>query len=259
MAKAQFKSWDQPLSSTRKPQTGGKPAQNSDLLPFITLDEGDNTVRIITSYIEYRIVRVEDPQKKEKYGIKVRCSELASQKGTKVDGVLIQPWKNCPTFQAGYRAKVRLVAGAIHRKAGKQYVGVFDMNSMLFEGLEKIISKKGDPTTYDLTVIKDSNSKTPAGLFTPMYDERKELSPEDLALIEAAGGIEKIEAALERFAAPHSVERVTARLMALGWDGKVVDMDEKYAKKDSNKGELEETKTEDYEFNRPVSAVASDV
>ena len=224
--------WDEE-NQTTKPQ----PKADIPKLDFVRLQEGNNTLRIITAPAKYWFINYDDGSR---YGRRVNCSTEALNDATK---------GNCPTVQAGYKPKKRYFAGVIYRdKEEGDKIGILDMSVMIYEALQNLKEDEeyGMPDSFDINIKKNPEASSPSGYYTVIPRPPKPLSEEDRELISSVGE-SVITDNLIRLTTPPPVDRVKTYLEKLGWDGS-----SKAAA--SSKATVEETHQEttdaDYSFNR---------
>jgi hypothetical protein len=214
-------------------------------LPYMKLQTGFNSVRIISGMGVFYQVRWKGPNSKRSYGDKIRTS-----------------WptygEDCPVKKfIGLEGKERYMVVAIDRADSE--LKLLDLSQLTAQQIEDILeakNKKGKhltPRDFDLSIKFDPKSKTATGYYSVVADDTEPMSEADLKLIESIGGDEIVEKCLARQLICPKPETVEKRLRDLGWDGKVV------TKEDTKSGgkavaKLEEPAEDDYSFNRPADA-----
>ena len=214
-------------------------------LPFMKLNPGFNSVRIISGMGVFYQVRWKGPKSSRSYGDKIRTS-----------------WptygEECPVKKyLGMEGRERYMVVAIDRADNE--LKLLDLSQLTAQQIEDILeakNKKGKhltPRDFDLSIKFDPKSKTATGYYSVVAEDTEPMSDADLKLIESIGGDEMIEKCLNRQLICPKPETVAKRLRDLGWDGKVVAREEK----SGGKGKLEEPAEDDYSFNRPADTEAS--
>jgi hypothetical protein len=236
-----------------KPSTGIRPwgtlpKQNrkfddEDLprLPYMKLNPGFNSVRIVSGMGVFYQVRWKGPDSKRSYGDKIRTS-----------------WptygEDCPVKKyLGMEGRERYMVVAIDRADSQ--LKLLDLSQLTAQQIEDILAaknkkgKKLTPRDFDLSIKFDPKSKTATGYYSVVSEDTEPMSEGDLKLISEIGGDEVIDKCLSRQLICPKPEKVAERLRTLGWDGQVVSKDETKA----SKGKLEEPAEDDYSFNQPAS------
>lgn len=159
---------------------------------FLSLVEGDNEVRVVTSPFQYAMHKYKAPGDKG-FGRKVVCS------ATKED-------PNCPLCLAGDKAKRKWYIGVIDRKAN-QYK-ILDISFAVFSQIGKYVNNKrwGDITKYDINIVVDKNAGA-TGYYTVQPIAKEPLSAEDQLIVD---NIDMDQ--IRKFATPPSVEAVQKKL-----------------------------------------------
>jgi hypothetical protein len=210
-------------------------------LPFMKLNPGFNSVRIISGMGVFYQVRWKGPASKRSYGDKIRTS-----------------WPTygdeCPVKKfLGLEGRERYMVVAIDRADNE--LKLLDLSQLTAQSIEDILeakNKKGKnltPRDFDLSIKFDPKSKTATGYYSVVAEDTEPMSEADLKLIADIGGDEVIEKCLNRQLLCPKPEKVAQRLRDLGWDGKVVPREAKDSK--GSKSQFEEPTADDYSFNRP--------
>jgi len=246
------------IKTENKPSTGirawgtlpkqARQFDNEDLprLPFMKLNPGFNSVRIISGMGVFYQVRWKGPTSKRSYGDKIRTS-----------------WptygEDCPVKKfLGLEGRERYMVVAIDRADNE--LKLLDLSQLTAQQIEDILeakNKKGKsltPRDFDLSIKFDPKSKTATGYYSVVAEDTEPMSEADIKLIESIGGDEVIEKCLNRQLICPKPETVAKRLRDLGWDGKVV-------AKDDSKGKaskFEEPAEDDYSFQRPADSSADE-
>lgn len=180
-------SWDSDVFEGGKSAGGGK-----DL--FLRLDEGDNEMRLITQPFQYYTHKFKkDPNNIKDFGVKINCS---ISHGT------------CPLCELGEdKAKPRWLLGVISRKTG--LYKILDISYAVFGNIRKLArntARWGDPTKYDINIIKDSNAP-PTSFYTVQPLPKEPLSVDELKIKESVDLSE-----LKRRVTPPTAEQVKQRM-----------------------------------------------
>jgi hypothetical protein len=149
-------SWDEETSFGDKE----KRTSNKDL--FLHLNEGSNTVRIVTQAYQYPVHRNIKKEGEPGFGRKVPCS--------KENG-------SCPLCDLGHPISPRYYIGVIDRATNAYKV--LDISWSTHQDIKGYAQDKiwGPPVKYDLNIIKDSKSKTK--YYTVRPNPHSPLSPAD--------------------------------------------------------------------------------
>lgn len=211
-------------------------------LPFMKLQKGFNSVRIVTGMGVFYQLRIKLPNSKRSFGDKVRTAWPTYQ-------------DDCPVKKYfGKEGRERYMVVAIDR--ADQALKLLDLSQLTAQQVEDILeakNKKGKhltPRDFDLSIKFDPQSKTATGYYSVVAEDTEPMSEADLKLIEEIGGDEVIDKCLHRQLICPKPETVEKRLRDLGWDGKPVPVEIK-----SSKGsKLEEPDEDDYSFQRPADS-----
>lgn len=153
-------SWDQ--------QFGGKKGENNKDL-WLTLDSGDNEVRLVTAPYQYLMHKVKPANAGPKdFGKKVNCSGPANE-------------GECPICATGDKAKRRWLLGVISRKTGTYKV--LDISWGVFSAIQSLAknARWGDPKNYDINIHVDKNA-APNDYYRVQPIPKEPLSVEDQTL-----------------------------------------------------------------------------
>ena len=212
-------------------------------LPFMKLNPGFNSVRIISGMGVFYQVRWKGPASKRSYGDKIRTAFPTYG-------------DECPVKKfLGLEGRERYMVVAIDRADNE--LKLLDLSQLTAQQIEDILeskNKKGKHLTtrdFDISIKFDPKSKTATGYYSVVSEDTEPMSEADLKLIESIGGDEVIEKCLNRQLICPKPETVAKRLRDLGWDGKMVARDDA---KGGGKAKFEEPAEDDYSFNRPADA-----
>lgn len=149
--------WDAELPKT------GKFTSSKDL--FLRLNEGPNELRLITSPFQYMSHTYKSPNAGPKdFGQKIMCSITHG---------------SCPLCEAGNKAKTRWLLGVIERATGTYKV--LDVSYAVYSQIKSFSQSRswGIPTAYDINIVRDSKSPSPANYYKAMPLPKEPLSVED--------------------------------------------------------------------------------
>lgn len=209
-------------------------------LPYMKLNPGFNSVRIISGIGVFYQVRWKGPNSKRSYGDKIRTSWPT--------------YEDCPVKKyLGLEGRERYMVVVIDRADNE--LKFLDLSTLTAQQIEDILeakNKKGKhltPRDFDLSIKFDPKSKVATGYYSVVAEDTEALSESDLALIERNGGDETVEKCLQRQLVSPKPETVAKRLRDLGWDGGVVPQTKGEDKAD--KAKFSEPAEDDYSFNSP--------
>jgi hypothetical protein len=220
-------------------------------LPYMRMQPGINTIRILTGIGGYSQVKWKGPKSKGKFGDRVRTAYPAVQ------------LEECPVYKyLGLEGKERNMVVAIDRNDKEEPLKLVDLSQLTSEQIETNLEVKNSmrkegqkvsPRDFDISIKFDPKSKVATGFYSVVAGDVCPLDDEDLKLIEDVGGQEILDKVLQRALVCPKPETVEKRLRELGWDGSV-------QKKTEAKGEapapLEEPEEDDYSFQRPTEGEA---
>ncbi len=222
---------------------------DSDLprIPYMRMQPGINTIRILTGIGGYSQVKWKGPKSKGKFGDRVRTAYPAV------------PLEECPVYKyLGLEGKERNMVIAIDRNDKEEPLKLVDISQLTAEQIETNLEVKNSmrkdgnkvtPRDFDISIKFDPKSKVATGFYSVVAGDVCPLDEEDLKLIEDAGGQDILDKVLNRALICPKPETVEKRLREMGWDGTV-------QKKAESKGEasapLEEPEEDDYSFQRPA-------
>lgn len=222
---------------------------DSDLprIPYMRMQPGINTIRILTGLGGYSQVKWKGPKSKGKFGDRVRTAYPA---------VALE---ECPVYKyLGLEGKERNMVVAIDRNDKEEPLKLVDISQLTAEQIEtnnevkNSMRKEGQkvtPRDFDISIKFDPKSKVATGFYSVVAGDVSPLDEEDLKLIEDAGGQEVLEKVLQRACVCPKPETVEKRLRELGWDGTVQKKTDAKGQAPSN---LEEPEEDDYSFQRPT-------
>ena len=204
----------------------GQFADNENKTEFMRLKNGDNTIRLLTKPYQYLVWLGWKPTEevpehvKNKFGERVMSSIFHGE-----DPLMQEPW-NLKFPQR------RWLAGCIDRATGSYKI--LDMGPSIFEKLQFLNKKRGDPLTYDVTITKNPENP-PASFYSLLNEEKTPLSASDLEIKEQVD-IED----LKRRVSPPTYNEVKERIQ------KII---EKYSVQSSAPGTAKaEEETDDTDF-----------
>ena len=213
-------------------------------LPYMKMNPGINTVRIVTGIGTFYQARWKGPKSKRAFGDRIRTS--------------FPTYEDCPVKKyLGLEGKERYMVVVIDRSEND--LKLLDLSSLTVEQIETNLEVKNSrrpegskvtPRDFDISIKFDPKSKTAAGFYSVVADDSIPLSKEDLALIEDAGGPEVLDKILNKQILCPRPETVIKKLKDLGWDGKSVDKEGS----DNTSSSLAEPVEDDYSFNRPADS-----
>lgn len=149
--------WDTELPKS------GKFTSSKDL--FLRLSEGTNELRLITSPFQYMSHTYKSPNAGPKdFGQKILCSITHG---------------SCPLCDAGNKPKTRWLLGVIERKSNSYKV--LDVSYAVYSQIKGFSQSPrwGNPTHYDIDIIRDSKSPSPANYYKAFPLSKEPLSVED--------------------------------------------------------------------------------
>lgn len=187
-------------------------SKGSDI--FLRLENGPNTVRLVTKPQQYIVHEGVKREGDKGYGTKVLCS--------KVHG-------SCPLCDAGYDVRPRWFLGVIDRKSNSYRV--LDISSSVFFDIKTLNSGKwGDPSKYDIDIIKNDKAD-PQHYYSVQPIERYPLSASDQKIID-----EQMDMAfLTKKITPPTLEQTEKRLEKILEGGKLAaPVKKERPKKDKN-------------------------
>lgn len=220
---------------------------NDDLprLPYMKMQPGFNTIRILTGLGEYYQVRWKDaPKGKGKFGDRIRTAYPT------VD------LEECPVYKyLGLEGRERNMVVALDRKDSNDPLKLVDISQLTAEQIETNLEAKNTmrsegskvtPRDFDISIKFDPKSKVASGFYTVVAGEVSPLSEEDLKIIDDIGGQEVLDKILQKAVVCPKPETVIKRLKDLGWD-------ESFQKEEAPKKEssLETPEEDDYSFPQP--------
>lgn len=173
----------------------------SERIPFIRLEDGNNILRIVTDVALYNFVRYKGKDDKG-YGRRINTAYPLHD--------------NCPAYKYAHgKVKERYMVGVIDRRDSE--VKVFDMSVLVYEQLQNFQGdpEVGSPDEYDINIRFNSKSTTPAGFYSVIPRPKSSLNEHDVELL--AEKRDALIATIERLVTPPSPEAVAKRLEALGW------------------------------------------
>jgi hypothetical protein len=231
---------------THKPKNQNfGPREDLPKIPYLRLNPGQNTIRIVSDPGTYYQARVKLPGcRNRKVGDRFRTAYPTHE--------------DCPIKTTlGMAPKERYMAVVIDRRDNE--LKLFDMSVLVVEGvtnaLEARNSKRKErgqepltPRDFDVIVTFNPKASSPQGWYAVTPDETEPMTADDLALVEDVGGEEVINKIIIRNTACLKPDTVRERLMEKGWDGNPI------SEKDQEEGEeLEEPSEDDLSFNREAS------
>lgn len=223
---------------------------DSDLprIPYMRMQPGINTIRILTGLGGYSQVKWKGPKSKGKFGDRIRTAYPA---------VALE---ECPVYKyLGLEGKERNMVVAIDRNDKEEPLKLVDLSQLTAEQIEtnnevkNSMRKEGQkvtPRDFDISIKFDPKSKVATGFYSVVAGDVCPLDEKDLRLIEDAGGQEVLEKVLQRACVCPKPETVERRLRDLGWDGTVQKKTET-PKGEGSSSNLEEPEEDDYSFQRP--------
>lgn len=151
-----------PVSWDEETNFGDKEKRTSNKDLFLHLNEGSNTVRIITQAYQYPVHKNIKKDGEPGFGRKVPCS--------KANG-------SCPLCDLKYPISPRYYIGVIDRATNAYKV--LDVSWNTHQDIKGFAQDKiwGPPVKYDLNIIRDSKSKTK--FYTVRPNPHTPLSPAD--------------------------------------------------------------------------------
>ena len=134
--------WDEPIRSNKSRKTYDKEK-------FITLEEGINTVRLVTNPFRYLTHKVTFEGDDNQYGRNIRCAT-----------------EGCPLCAQDSPAKDKFVVGAINRKNGE--AKFLEFGPQIYQSINTIRQLKDykDVKDFDINIIKN-NKATPVYTVVP--------------------------------------------------------------------------------------------
>lgn len=246
-------------------------------IPFMRLKEGSNYLRLVTMPYKYWYIKYQGPQVRIPYGVNVQCSTPL--------------YEDDPATGMGYPKKKKYYVAVLDRAEMKKDVDdetreplkILDMSTVIYNDLKaecdtlnEMDSEQGiegsdhSPTEFDINV-RYKKGAGPADTYKVIRAANDPLSSNDLAVIEAIGGMEVVEKILLRHATPPHPKAVIKRLQKHGWvegekapdevlekiakakektNGKAADSGEEKAetKAEVSGDNLKATKDDDYSF-----------
>jgi len=171
--------------------------ENTAKVEFMKLKNGTNTVRIITKPFEYETwlgfkPSENIPEGRSKYGERILSSIFHGK-----DPLMESPWNL-------ERPTRRWYIGVIDRDTSSYKL--LDISSSIFKKLQILNKLKGEPTGYDVTIVKDSNA-APANYYEVIPGDKEPMSASDIELKEQVD-LEDIK----RRVTPPTYEQVKVRL-----------------------------------------------
>jgi hypothetical protein len=174
--------------------------------PYIKLVNGANRLRIVSSIGDYVCAQVVLPKSKnQQWGDRIRLSANGEDPIRK--------------HFASIPLKGRHLFVAINRAT--KSIGLLDTSSVIRDGIYTILDTKNDgsekvitPIDFDINIIKNPKSTSPALYYQVSAYDNSPLSNEDIKMLEEFGSVDE---ALEVAITPPSVEQVEKRLSFLGW------------------------------------------
>ena len=158
---------------------------------FLRLKNGPNTVRLVTKPYQYIVHEGIKRDGDKGYGTKVLCSRAQG---------------SCPLCEAGYETRPRWFLGVIDRET-KSYK-ILDISASVFFDIKALNAGKwGNPTQYDLDIIKNPNA-IPQQYYSVQPVERYPLSAADQKIVDEQVDLEF----LKRKTTPPTVEDVEKRV-----------------------------------------------
>lgn len=158
---------------------------------FLRLKDGPNTVRLVTKPQQYIVHEGVKREGDKGYGYKVLCC--------KVHG-------SCPLCDAGYSARPRWFLGVIDRETSAYKI--LDISSSVFFDIKTLNAGKwGDPTKYDIDIIKNSKAD-PQHYYSVQPIERSPLSAVDHKILDEQMDMEF----LKKKITPPTVDQTMKRL-----------------------------------------------
>jgi hypothetical protein len=152
--------WDEVgFEKKEKKSTGARPKR------FITLDQGDNDIRVITDPYEYTFHTFKVEGEKG-FGRKIRCSAVTHN--------------TCALCDLDIKTQQRWLIGVIDRKTNTSKV--LDMPWTIFKAFKTMNANDriGDPKLYDVNIVVDKNS--PTSYYTVQKYDKEPLSEHDVQL-----------------------------------------------------------------------------
>lgn len=128
---------------------------------FVSLEEGSNAVRCISSPYQHYIAFVTDTSGKSR---KLRSAV-----------------KDCPLVQRGEKIQARWYVGVLSRKTGKP--GIMEIGPQIFKQIVALSKKPkwGDPRAYDIDVVRQPKGSQPLYVVSP--EPKEPLSDEEQVLV----------------------------------------------------------------------------
>lgn len=181
-------SWDDKNAGYNNNSGGDR--GNKDI--WFRLKEGSNPVRIVTRPQQYVVHSGIKRTGDKGYGQKVKCS--------KSNG-------SCPLCDMGYETSLRWFLGVIDRDTNTYKV--LDIGPSIFFDIKTLNDGRwGDPTKYDLDIIRNPKSRDPKHFYSVQPIEKAPLSAADQKLLDEQMDMEFLQAQIT----PYTTDKVQQRL-----------------------------------------------
>jgi hypothetical protein len=169
----QLSSWDEGSVSTGQKD-------------FMSLVEGDNTVRVITNPYQFVVHWVDDATGTKR---KIRCAI-----------------EKCPLCKSGNKAQSRWYIGVIERKTGQAQI--LEISSQIYTAIKSYVSspKWGDVRKYDINIKRGPKNTQP--LYTVIVEPPEPLAEKDK--LTKADFLERVD--ISKFIQPSTPEEIMEKL-----------------------------------------------